>query len=287
MNGKQYQIIGQVQGNYRDSPEDLRALYVRNASGDLISLENVVHWEEGINPATIFTYDRYMSATVSAGTVSGTTLGDGIKEMDRIAAKVLPQSCKTALAGQARDYAESSSSLMYVFLLALVLIYLILAAQFNSWLDPLVILMTVPLALFGALLSLWLLNQTLNIFSQIGIIMLIGLVTKNGILIVEFANQRKKKGYGKIEAVQKAATIRLRPILMTASATILGILPIALSIGASSGSRGSMGIAVVGGMLFATFFSLYVVPAFYSFLSRETKSIQSNKEILYEQDSHA
>jgi multidrug efflux pump len=207
--------------------------------------------------------------------------------MDRIAAKVLPQSCKTALAGQARDYAESSSSLMYVFLLALVLIYLILAAQFNSWLDPLVILMTVPLALFGALLSLWLLNQTLNIFSQIGIIMLIGLVTKNGILIVEFANQRKKKGYSKIEAVQKAATIRLRPILMTASATILGILPIALSIGASSGSRGSMGIAVVGGMLFATFFSLYVVPAFYSFLSRETKSIQSNKEILYEQDSHA
>jgi multidrug efflux pump len=269
MNGKQYQVIGQVAREYRDSPEDIKLLYVRNKKDELIPLENLIYWEEGINPSTIFTYDRYISATISAGTVPGMTLGDGITEMERIAAEVLPANFRTDLAGQARDYAESSASLRYIFLLALVLIYLILAAQFNSWLDPLVILMTVPLALFGALLSLWYFDQTLNIFSQIGIIMLIGLVTKNGILIVEFANQRKLRGSDKFEAVRHAAATRLRPILMTASATILGILPIALSIGASSGSRRSMGIAVVGGMLFATFFSLYIVPALYTYLSRD------------------
>ena len=197
----------------------------------------------------------------------GVTLGDGIDEMYKIAGKVLTPSFKTALAGQSRDFVESSSSLLYVFILAIILIYLILSAQFNSWIDPLVILMTVPLALFGALFSLWLFDQTLNIFSQIGIIMLIGLVTKNGILIVEFANQRKAKGIDKIEAVQKAATARLRPILMTASATVLGILPIALALGSSAESRSSMGIVVVGGMVFATFFSLYIVPAVYSYLS--------------------
>jgi multidrug efflux pump len=269
MNGKQYQIIGQVMRENRDSPDDLKALYVRNRDGEMIAIENLINWEEGINPSTIFSYDRYLSATISAGTIQGTTLGDGIKEMERIAKKVLPSSFRTALAGQARDYAESSASLAYVFILALILIYLILAAQFDSWMDPLVVLMTVPLALFGALLSLWFFDQTLNIFSEIGIIMLVGLVTKNGILIVEFANQRKKRGSDKTEAVQKAATARLRPILMTASATILGILPIALSVGATSGSRRSMGIAVVGGMLFATFFSLYIVPAFYTYLSND------------------
>jgi len=279
MNGKQYQIIGQVMRENRDSPEDLKALYVRNSAGDLISIENIINWEEGINPSTIFSYDRYLSATISSGTVQGTTLGDGIREMDRIADKVLPPTFRTALAGQARDYQESSSSLIYVFILALILIYLILAAQFNSWIDPLVILITVPLAIFGALLSLWFFDQTLNIFSEIGIIMLIGLVTKNGILIVEFANQRKKGDSGKSEAVQKAATARLRPILMTASATILGILPIALSLGATMGSRRSMGVAVVGGMIFATFFSLYIVPALYTFLSRDLVKPVKTSEI--------
>jgi len=269
MNGKQYEIIGQVKRINRDSPEDLKSIYIRNNEGILIPLENLIIYEEGINPATIFSYDRYLAATVSAGLMPGVTLGDGIDEMNRIAEIVLTPSFRTSLAGQSRDYAESSSSLLYVFVLALILIYLILSAQFNSWIDPLVILITVPLALFGALFSLWIFGQTLNIFSQIGIIMLIGLVTKNGILIVEFANQRKQKGINKIDAVMKAATIRLRPILMTASATILGILPIALALGSSSGSRRSMGIAVVGGMIFATFFSLYVVPALYSYLSRD------------------
>ncbi len=269
MNGKQYQIIGQVPRENRDSPQDLNSIYVRNNKNKLISLENLIIMEEGINPSTIFSYDRFIAATFSAGLVPGVTLGDGIKEMDRIAKEVLTPSFKTALAGQSRDYMESSSSLLYVFLLALILIYLILSAQFNSWIDPLVILVTVPLAVFGALFSLWFFDQTLNVFSQIGIIMLIGLVTKNGILIVEFANQRKKAGLNKIEAVRRAAAIRLRPILMTTSATVLGILPIALALGSSSESRRSMGIAVVGGMIFATFFSLYIVPAVYSYFSRD------------------
>jgi len=271
MNEKQYEIIGQVKRINRDSPEDLRSIYVRNSEDVLIPLENLIYYEEGINPATIYSYDRYFSATVSAGLLPGSTLGDGIKEMDRVASITLGKSFRTSLAGQARDYQESSSSLLYVFILALALIYLILTAQFNSWVDPLVILITVPLALFGALFSLWFFDQTLNIFSQIGIIMLIGLVTKNGILIVEFANQRKLKGMNKIDAVMKAATMRLRPILMTASATVLGILPIALALGSSSVSRRSMGIVVVGGMIFATFFSLYMVPAIYSYLSRDKK----------------
>ncbi len=269
MNGKQYEIIGQVMRDNRDSPEDLKSIYVRNSHGELIDIENLIQTSEGIHPSTIYSYDRYIAATVSAGLLPGVTLGDGIMEMDRIAEEVLPHGFRTTLAGQSRDYKESSSSLLYVFVLALILIYLILAIQFNSWMDPLVILITVPLALFGALFSLWFFDQTLNIFSQIGIIMLIGLVTKNGILIVEFANQRKKQGLNKIEAVRLAASIRLRPILMTASATILAILPIALSLGSSSGSRRSMGVVVVGGMIFATFFSLYIVPAVYSFLSRD------------------
>ncbi|MFC1732923.1 efflux RND transporter permease subunit [candidate division KSB1 bacterium] len=268
MNGKQYEIIGQVMRYNRDSPEDLKSIYIRNRDGELIDIENLIQISESINPSTIYSYDRYIAATVSAGLLPGVTLGDGIKEMDRIADKVLTGEFRTTLAGQSRDFIESSSSLLFVFILAIILIYLILAVQFNSWIDPLVIIITVPLALFGALFSLWFFDQTLNIFSQIGIIMLIGLVTKNGILIVEFANKQKKKGIDKIEAVRIAAGIRLRPILMTASATIFGILPIALSLGSSSGSRKSMGIVVVGGMIFATFFSLYIVPAIYSFLSR-------------------
>ena len=268
MNGKQYQIIGQVSRNYSDKPVMLGNLYVRSAKGESIALDNVARWEEKVNPSTIYSYDRYFSATITGGVASGYTLGDGIDELQKAADKTLTPVFKTSLAGQSRDYAESSSSLLVVFILAIVIIYLVLAAQFDNFLDPLVILVTVPLALFGALLTLWYFDQTLNIFSEIGMIMLVGLVTKNGILIVEFAHQRKKMGEGKYEAVQKAAISRLRPILMTAFATIFGILPVALSLGASSGSRRSLGIAVIGGMVFATFFSLYIVPILYSFISK-------------------
>jgi multidrug efflux pump len=267
MEGKQYEVIGQLMAQFRNDPDALKSLYVRNSRGELIPLENLISIEENINPAAIFAYNRYISATISAGLTQGATLGDGIRELDRIAKEILPPSIKTSLAGQSRDYQESSSSLIFVFVLGIILIYLILAAQFESFVDPFIILLTVPLAIAGALFSLWYFRQTLNIFSEIGIVMLIGLVTKNGILIVEFANQRKLEGMAKISAVQSAAMSRFRPILMTSSAMILGIMPIALNIGASSESRQSLGIAVVGGLIFSTFLTLYLIPAFYSYLS--------------------
>jgi multidrug efflux pump len=272
MDGKQYEIIGQVMRYDRDRPDALKALYVRNNKGDMILLDNLIHMEESINPAAIYSFNRYISATISAGLTQGATLGDGIKALDEVSKRVLPPTFNTALAGQSRDYQESSSSLIFIFMLAIVLIFLILAAQFESFIDPLIILLTVPLALAGALFTLWYFNQTLNIFSEIGIIMLIGLVTKNGILIVEFANQRKATGLDKIEAVQRAAISRLRPILLTSSAMILGILPIALKLGASAESRQSLGIAVVGGLFFSTFLTLYIIPVIYSYLSANPRT---------------
>jgi multidrug efflux pump len=225
-----------------------------------------------------------MSATVSAGLAKGKTISEGIAEMDRIAAQVLDESYSTALTGDSKDFAESSSSLAFAFILALVLIYLVLAAQFESFRDPLIIMFTVPLALFGALIFLWYFDQTMNIFSQIGIIMLIGLVAKNGILLVEFANQRKNQGQGIYSAIKEAASSRFRPILMTSLSTVLGTLPIALALGAGSESRISMGIAVVGGLIISTFLTLYIVPAMYTYFSEKTKSV-SNIEDQPENDS--
>ena len=267
--GRQYEVIGQVARADRDEPVDLAALYVRSAAGQAVPLGNLVRFTEQSSPPQIFHFNRYISATVSAQPAPGRSIGDGIEVMDRLAAEVLPPSFQTALAGQSQAFAESSSSLLYVFALALVLIYLVLAAQFESFRDPVVILLTVPLAVSGALLSLWAFGQTLNVFSQIGIIMLIGLITKNGILIVEFANQRKRAGLDVLEAVKEAAAARFRPVLMTALSTVLGILPIALALGAGSESRKPMGIAVVGGMLIGTAFTLYVIPAVYSYFSSE------------------
>lgn len=269
--GKQYQVIGQLTRENRDDPLDLKSIFVRSRDGRLIQLDNLVKIAEQANPPQLYRFNRYISATVSAGLAPGSTLGDGIKAMDEIAEKVLDESFSTALTGAARDFAESSSSLIFVFLLALLLTYLILAAQFESFRDPFIIMFTVPLAVAGALLSLWYFNQTLNIFSQIGQIMLIGLVTKNGILIVEFANQRKALGLSVLDAVKSAAAARFRPILMTSLSTILGILPIALGLGSGAESRVSMGIAVVGGMIFASGLTLYVIPAVYSYFSKELR----------------
>lgn len=268
MDGKQYQIIGQIDRTDRDDVLDLKSLYVRNNQGELIQMDNVIKLTEQSTPPTLYRFNRYVAATISAGLAKGVTLGEGIKEMRRIAKENLDETFATALDGQSREFEDSSSSLVFAFGLALVLIYLILAAQFESFVDPLIILLTVPLAVCGALLSLWDFSQTLNVFSQIGIIVLIGLVTKNGILIVEFANQRKEAGSDKLKAVQEAASARFRPILMTSLCTILGILPIALALGAGSESRVSMGIAVVGGMLFSTVLTLYIIPAVYSYMSR-------------------
>lgn len=279
-NGKQYQVIGQVDRADRDAPIDLRSLSIKNNKGELIQLDNVVHIKEESAPPQLYRFNRYVSATVSAALAPGKTIGDGIAEMDKIKAKVLDETFSTALDGPSKDYAESSSSLIFAFLLAIVLIYLVLAAQFESFRDPFIILFTVPLAIAGALISLWYFNQTLNIFSEIGIIMLIGLVTKNGILIVEFANQRKAQGLTKMEAIVDAAAARLRPILMTSLSTVLGILPIALALGAGSESRTSMGIAVIGGLIFSTVLTLFVIPAIYSYFSKATATVSNVTEEL-------
>jgi len=268
-NGKQYEVIGQVDRMDRDAPLDLKSFYLRSRSGALIQLDNVVNIAEASNPPTIYHFNRLKSATISAGLAQGRTLGEGINEMQRIKTKVLDDSFTTSLVGSSRDFAESSSNTMFAFVLALVLIYLVLAAQFESFLDPLIIMITVPLALAGALLSLSAFGQTLNIFSQIGIIMLIGLVTKNGILIVEFANQKREAGQDKFSAATDAAVARLRPILMTTLATTLGALPIALAIGSAGKSRIPLGIVIVGGLLFALVLTLFVVPALYSYISNK------------------
>lgn len=267
MNGKQYEVIGQVQRSNRNEPTDLSSLYVKGANGNLVQLDNLVTLKESSTPPQLYRYNRYKSATISAGLAKGRTIGDGIAAMDRIAEEVLDESFTTSLAGTSLEYSESSSSLLFAFGFALVLIYLVLSAQFESFRDPIVILLTVPLALAGSFFSLWYFNETLNIFSQIGIIMLIGLVTKNAILIIEFANQRKAQGMEFVEAIMGAAEARFRPILMTSFSTILGIMPIALALGAGSESRVSMGIAIIGGLLFSTILTLYVIPAMYTFIS--------------------
>jgi len=272
MNGKQYQVIGQVDRPFRNDPLDLQALQVRNSRGEMVQLGNMVELSEETTPPQLFRYNRYASATVSASLNKGFTLGDGIEEMGRVAAEVLTDRYSTALSGESKDFAESSSSLVFAFMLALALVYLVLSAQFESFRDPVIIMVTVPLAVAGAVLSLWFFEKTLNIFSQIGIIMLVGLVTKNAILIVEFANQRKDAGLSVLDAIRDASVARFRPILMTSLSTILGTLPIALALGGGSSSRISMGIAIIGGLTFAGILTLFVIPAIYSYVSGEKKS---------------
>ena len=275
MNGFQYQVIGQVNRTDRDEPLDLTSLYVRNNQDQLIQLDNLIKLNEQSAPPQLYHFNRFKAATIAAGLAPGKTIGDGIAEMNRIAKNILDDSFTTALSGPSRDYAESSSNIVFAFILALILIYLVLAAQFESFVDPFTIMLTVPLALAGALLSLWIFGKTLNIFSEIGIIMLIGLVTKNGILIVEFANQQKEKGVSLLEAAQISAVARFRPILMTSLATILGALPIALALGGGAKSRVSMGIVVIGGLFFALVLTLFVIPAMYTFFSKEHSTAES------------
>jgi multidrug efflux pump len=279
MNGKQYQVIAQVERNDRDDPLDLKAFFVRNNRGELIQLDNLVRMEEMANPPSILHFNRFKSATVQAGLAPGKTIGDGIAEMEKIADKVLDETFNTSLSGASRDFAESSSNTLFAFILALVLIFLVLSAQFESFLDPLIIMITILFGITGAFLSMWIFNQTFNIFSQIGMIMLIGLVTKNGILIVEFANQKRRRGEKKIPAAIDAAVARLRPILMTTLATSLGALPIALAFGSAGKSRVPLGIVVIGGLLVALLFTLYVVPALYSFLSSKKKASNLDTEL--------
>ncbi len=287
--GKQYQVMGQVSRVNRDDPSDLKSLFVRTRSGELVSIDNLVTVEESTTPPSLYHFNRYKSATISAGLAPGKTIGDGIKAMEAIKAQLLDDTFTTSLSGTSRDYAESASNTTFAFILALVLIYLILAAQFESFIDPVTVMVTVLLALPGAVICLFIFGQTINIFSQIGMIMLIGLVTKNGILIVEFANQKREEGLPKIDAVLEASRLRLRPILMTSFAMALGTLPIALSLGAASTSRQPLGIVIVGGILFSLVLTLFVIPAMYSYLSRKPKPVDFGdqvpaikKELIYE-----
>ena len=275
LNGKQYEILGEINRQQRNKPADLKAIYIRTDQGDMVQLDNLIELEGGIAPPKLYRYNRFVSATVSAGLADGMTIGQGLEEMDKIAAEVLDDTFRTALSGDSKEFRESSSSLMFAFLLAILLIYLILAAQFESFKDPLIIMLTVPLAIAGALIFMKINGITMNIFSQIGIIMLIGLVAKNGILIVEFANQKQEAGVDKLVAIREASLQRLRPILMTSTSTILGLIPLAFASGEGCNQRIAMGIAVVGGMLVSTVLTMYVVPAIYSYISTKREVVES------------
>jgi len=277
-NGKQYYVIGQADRIYRDKPSDLSGIYIRSSSGSLVDLGSLVTTTEQSIPPQRYRYNRYVSATFSASPAPGYTLGQGIDAMRDVAKSSLDDTFATTLTGTSQQFEESSNSLAFAFFLALILVYLILSAQFESFRDPLIIMFTVPLALAGAVLSLWIFGQTLNIFSEIGIVVLVGIVTKNGILIVEFANQKKEEGMNRIDAVENAARQRLRPILMTSLATIFGALPIALALGAASTSRVPMGITIIGGLLFALMLTLYVIPALYTYLSTTKANVISHEE---------
>ena len=267
MNGKQYEILGEINRQQRNKPADLRAIYLRSSDGKMIQMDNLIELESSIAPPKLYRYNRFVSATISAGLAEGKTIGQGLDEMDKIAKEVLDDTFRTSLSGDSKEFRESSSSLMFAFILALVLIYLILAAQFESFKDPFIIMLTVPLAIAGALIFMYFNDITMNVFSQIGIIMLIGLVAKNGILIVEFANLKQENGEDKVTALHDAALQRLRPILMTSASTVLGLIPLAFATGEGCNQRIAMGIAVVGGMVVSTFLTMYIVPAVYSYIS--------------------
>ncbi|PTQ99626.1 multidrug efflux pump [Mucilaginibacter yixingensis] len=287
INGKQYQVVAQVDRANRDQPLDLKSIYVRNDKGQLIQLDNVVKIAEDATPPAIYHFNRFKSATIQAGLAPGHSMSEGIAEMQRIANEKLDATFSTALSGPSRDYTESSSGIFFAFGFALLLIYLVLAAQFESFIDPFIVMMTVPLAIAGAFISLWLFNQTLNIFSEIGMITLVGLVTKNGILIVEFANQRMEQGLDKYEAVVEAATARLRPILMTSLAVVLGSVPIAFALGSGAKSRVSLGIVIIGGMMFSLILTLYIIPTIYMMIaSKERHNPDENPEDIKSGDSH-
>ena len=278
MNGKQYEIIGQINRQQRNTPSSVKSIYIRCNNGQMIQLDNFVEFIESTAPPKLYHYNRFLSATISAGLAEGKTIGDGLAEMDKIAEEVLDDTFRTALSGDSKEFRESSSSLMFAFILALVLIYLILAAQFESFKDPFIIMLTVPLAIAGALIFMNYRDITMNVFSQIGIIMLIGLVAKNGILIVEFANMKQQAGESKMEAIKNASLQRLRPILMTSLSTMLGLIPLMFAGGEGANQRIAMGTAVVGGMLVSTILTMYIVPAVYSYISTEQKDKQE-KEI--------
>jgi len=276
---KQYDVIVQMKSQNRATPDVIDEIYLRSGGGSLVQLANVVGIKETVGPKELNHYNRERSVTITANLAPGVDLGTALRDLDHIAHNDLPAGVRTDLSGQSREFRDSSSKLYFMFILAVVFIFLVLAAQFESFVHPATILISVPLAVIGAIFSLWIFHLSLNIYSQIGLVMLIGLVTKNSILIVEFANQLRKRGLSILEAVVQASRIRLRPILMTSFSTVVGILPIAMGLGAGAESRQPLGIAIVGGMLFSTFLTLLLVPAVYIFMARFTRLADREKEI--------
>jgi multidrug efflux pump len=266
--GKQYDVIVQLEAKDRNTPADLTSIYVRARDGRLVQLSNLVRVRETVAPKELNHFDRSRAAIISANVAPGRTLGEALEFLDRAAAELLPEGMRTALDGVSREFRESGAGLAFVIAFAALFIYLMLSAQFESFVSPFVIMLTVPLAGLGALLAILLTGGTLNVYSKVGLVMLIGLITKHGILIVEFANQLRARGMAKDEAVVEAATLRLRPILMTTGAMVLGALPLALALGAGAEARQAIGWVIVGGLLVGTLFTLFVIPTAYSLLVR-------------------
>jgi multidrug efflux pump len=264
-------VIVKLKDQDRSKPTDLTSIFVRSRTGQLVQLSNLVTVTEGVAPKELNRFNRLRSVMISANVSPGFTLGEALNFMDQTAKEVLDNTAKTALDGQSREFKESGSTLYVTFVLALLFIYLVLAAQFESFISPFVIMLTVPLAMTGALLALFLTAGTLNVYSQIGLVMLVGLITKHGILIVEFANQLQERGMQLKEAVIESATLRLRPILMTTAAMVLGALPLAYSVGAGAESRRAIGWVIVGGLLLGTFLTLFVIPTAYTLLAKQYK----------------
>jgi multidrug efflux pump len=269
--GKQYDVIVKLEDKDRRQPTDLTSIYVRGATGSVTQLSNLVTVRETVAPKELNHFNRLRAAIISGNVAPGYTLNEALTVMERAAGEVLTPEYQTTLDGQSREFRESGQQLYLIFVLALAFIYLVLAAQFESFRGPLVIMLTVPLAVTGALLIMKLTGGTLNVYSQIGLVMLIGLITKNGILIVEFANQLRDQGREKIEALVEACALRLRPILMTTLATVLGAVPLATAIGDGAESRSAIGWVIVGGMSFGTLFTLFVIPVAYTYIVGDRK----------------
>jgi len=271
--GKQYDVIVKLEDKDRRQPTDLTSIYVRSSNGQLVQLSNLVTVTETVAPKELNHFNRLRAAIISANVTPGYTLSEALGFLDKTAKEVLTAEYQTNLDGQSREFRESGQQLYFVFFLALAFIYLVLSAQFESFRGPLVIMLTVPLAITGALAAMKFAGVTLNVYSQIGLVMLIGLITKNGILIVEFTNQLRDRGMRKIEALIEASCLRLRPILMTSAATVLGAVPLAVMTGAGSESRSAIGWVVVGGMSIGTLFTLFIIPVAYTYIVGEHQII--------------
>ncbi|MEE4255080.1 MAG: efflux RND transporter permease subunit [Desulfuromusa sp.] len=285
LDGEQYDVIVKIEDAQRVAPDDLNRIHVRSASGEMIPLSNLVTIEEAVTAQSLNHFNRSRAAIISANLAPGYSQGEALQYLNEAAARILPSTARIDYQGQSREFMDSSAGLLMTFALALIMIYLMMAAQFESFVDPLIILFTVPLSMVGALLALYYTGNTLSIYSQVGLITLVGLITKHGILIVEFANQLQEQGKNKLEAVLDAATLRLRPILMTTGAMVLGSVPLAIASGAGAESRSQIGWVIVGGLTLGTLLTLFVIPAVYLLLARKRQPVLHDVDTEKEADT--